>query len=239
LRQLFYRLVSAEIVPNTVSAYKTLSRCTAVARREGRFPDLLDRGRQIHRYTSFTSPSEAREWLQSIYRRPRDEGQDWTIYLGVEKVGQVEQLMAWFGDLGIAVVPLGGYPSQTYVDDIRSDVERQGRTSALIYAGDFDPSGEDIYRDFLKRTDCWDDPQRIALTPQQVRQYRLPPLPGKPGDSRAAGFIERHGRLMQVELDALDPHVLRQLFRDALETFWDMSTHEKSLRREKRERRQI
>jgi hypothetical protein len=39
---------------------------------------------------------------------------------------------------------------------------------------------------------------------------------GKATDSRAAAFKARHGRLVQVELEALAPDDLRQLFEDAL-----------------------
>src|SRR5262249_19393503 len=56
LRQLFYRLVAAEVLPNTTAAYKGLSRHSAAARRRGEFPALLDRGRSIHRDQTFTSP---------------------------------------------------------------------------------------------------------------------------------------------------------------------------------------
>ena len=56
---------------------------------------------------------------------------------------------------------------------------------------------------------------RVALSTDQVRDYRLPVNPGKVTDSRAAGFIERHGSLMQVELDALDPDDLRALYQAA------------------------
>jgi hypothetical protein len=111
LRQLFYRLVSAQVLPNTTNAYKGLSRYTARARRETGFPDLIDRNRSIHRYGTFESPEEALEYIREVYRRPRDEGQEWTIYVGVEKSGIVEQLMSWFGELGIYVVALGGYSS--------------------------------------------------------------------------------------------------------------------------------
>lgn len=96
----------------------------------------------------------------------------------------------------------------------------------LLYAGDFDPSGEDIDRDFTERTDCWDQVIRVALTADQVTSYGLPPMPGKASDSRAAGFIERHGELVQVELDALDPDDLRALFQAALGQFWDTSAYE-------------
>ncbi len=53
LRQLFYRLVAAGLIPNTPAAYKTLSTKTARARRQGAFPDLIDRTRRIHRDPRF------------------------------------------------------------------------------------------------------------------------------------------------------------------------------------------
>jgi hypothetical protein len=236
LRQLFYRLVAAQLLPNTTNAYKSLSKYTAEARRAGTFPALMDRGRTIHRYHTFTNPTEARRWLQSIYRRDRTEGQIVSVYLGVEKAGIVEQLREWFGDLGVPVLALGGYGSQTYVDDVIADVRATGRPAVLLYAGDHDPSGEDIDRDFTARTDCWDEVRRVALTAAQVEEYALPPQPGKELDSRARGFVERHGRLVQVELDALPPEVLRTLYAEAIAAFWNGAAHEQAVEREAAER---
>lgn len=232
LRQLFYRLVAGEILPNTRSAYSQLSAKTAEARRAGRFPSLIDRTRTIHRHTSFDSPVEARQWLSSIYRRDRTEGQPWSIYLGVEKAGIIEQLQHWFGDLGVPVLALGGYSSQSYVDEIVSDVEAQERPAVLIYAGDFDASGEDIQRDFVDRAGCFNRVLRVALSADQVEEHRLPAQAGKATDSRARRFVERHGRLVQVELDSLPPEVLRDLFDSALAGLWDMSTYQAVLEQE-------
>ena len=239
LRQLFYRLVAAELLPNTTNAYKALSRYTAKARRAGTFPALMDRGRTIHRYTSFDGAAEARQWLASIYLRDRTEGQSVIVYLGVEKAGIVAQLQEWFGDLGVPVLALGGYGSQTYVDNVVEDVEATGRPAVLLYAGDHDPSGEDIDRDFVARTHCWDEVRRVALTAEQVEQYALPPQPGKETDSRARRFVERHGHLVQVELDALPPPVLRDLFTDAIAEFWDTSAHQAALDREHTDRQTL
>ena len=236
LRQLFYRLVAVELLPNTRVAYSTLSKVTAEARRRRAFPALIDRTRLVHRYTTFDSPDEAKEWLCQIYRRDRTEDQNVSIYLGVEKAGIVEQLKSWFGDYGIPILALGGYSSQTYIDDVIEDVERQGRPAVLIYAGDFDPSGEDIDRDFLARTDVFREVVRVALNADQVHQYNLPEQMGKTTDSRARGFVERHGRLVQVELDALPPDILRELFQEAIDAHWDTSAFKRALRREKNER---
>ena len=70
-----------------------------LASHNGLFPPLLDRVRSIDRYTSFTSPDDALEWLAQIYLRARTENQDVSVYLGVEKAGIVEQLRALSGEL--------------------------------------------------------------------------------------------------------------------------------------------
>lgn len=240
LRQLFYRLVAAEVLPNTQVAYRHLSRFSAEARRAGQFPDLIDRGRRIHREVTFSGVEAARSFLYDIYRRDRTENQDVSIYLGVEKAGIVEQLQMWFGDdLGIPVLSLGGYSSQSYVDAVVRDVARQDREAVLVYAGDFDASGEDIDRDFLQRTDCFDKVVRVALSASQVDEYQLPPQPGKAMDPRAKAFTERHGLLVQVELDALPPDDLRRLYQAAINEFWDTSQYEAVLVHEDSERAEL
>lgn len=237
LRQLYYRLVSEQLFPNVLSSYKGLSAKTAQARRDGWFPSLIDPGRLIQRYRSFPGPEDARAWLKRIYLRDRTEGQDYCVYLGVEKAGMVAQLQSWFGyDLGIPILALGGYSSQSYVEQIQKDVAADGREAVLIYAGDLDPSGEDIDRDFELRTGCWDRVRRVALLPEHVEEYDLPPLPGKITDSRAQGFIDRHGSLFQIELDALPPEVMRELFQDEINQWWDDQAHADLIERETLER---
>ncbi|MPZ18113.1 MAG: hypothetical protein GEV06_09405 [Luteitalea sp.] len=96
--------------------------------------------------------------------------------------------------------------------------------------------GEDIDRNFIKQTACWDIVRRVALTRQQIEAYDLPPMPGKSTDTRAKGFIARHGALMQVEVDALPPDVLRALFEAAVAPFVDASQVAAVIARETRER---
>jgi len=159
------------------------------------------------------------------------------LYLGVEKNGLLAQLESWFSDLGIPILALGGYSSQTYCDDVIDDVRSDGREALLIYGGDFDPSGMDIQRDFEERTDfAFAQVERIALTAEQVRIYDLPPQPGKATDTRADRFIAEHGELVQVELDALPPDVLRGLYQDAIDRHWDSSKYEDVIEQEAAER---
>ena len=139
-------------------------------------------------------------------------------------------------DLGIPILPLGGYSGQCFVDDVTEHVEAAKRPAVLLYAGDFDASGEDIDRDFIARTGCWDKIVRVALTRDQVVHYGLTVSVGKAQDSRAAAFTKRHGSNVQVELDALPPEHLRALFAEALDGYWDTSAFEAVLAEEGEER---
>lgn len=235
LRQLFYRLVAAGWLSNVHTAYSRLSSVTAKLRRKGEFPRLADNTRTIHQYSTWTSPRDGAEWLADVYRLDRTAGQVYNVFLGVEKAGIVAQLRHWFGEMGMPVVALGGYSSEGYVADITEHIDRDGRAAVLLYAGDFDPSGEDIVRDIQARTD-FAKVVRVALTAEQVESYGLPEMPGKASDTRSRGFIERHGRLVQVELDALAPSDLRELFEDALADYWDASAYSAVLAAESADR---
>jgi hypothetical protein len=228
-----------ELIPNKQSAYNSLSSRTAQARRDGWFPSLVDRGRKIQRYQTFGNPAEARKWLASIYRLDRTIGQKTSIYIGVEKNGLLNLLVNWFGDFGVSVIALGGYSSQTFCDDIVQDVEKRKRPAVLIYGGDFDPSGMDILRDFKARTDCWARTHRVALNPDQIEEYNLPPLPGKASDSRAAGFVRDHGELIQVELDALPPDVLRDVYMRQFSYYWNPKAYERIMEKEDNDRQTL
>jgi len=245
LRQLFYRLVSAQLIPNTQSKYTYLSSQTAEARRDGTFPDLIDNTREIHggggRFDNSPADAlqEALEDAVEFYSRNHTEGQDVSIFLGVEKRGTVAQLQRWFGDYDFPILALGGYASQSYVRDVVRAVESYDRPAVLLYAGDHDPSGWDIPRDFVERTNCWKEVKRVALTPEQVAQYELPEAFGKEKDTRKTGFVRRFGKNVQVELDALPPDVLRQLYADAIGKFWDTSKFDAVMAREDEEREEL
>ena len=138
---------------------------------------------------------------------------------------------------GIPTLTLRGYSGQELVTDTQNDIRVANRPSVLLYAGDFDPSGEDIDRDFVQRVGAFDEVIRVALTADQVIDYVLPPQLGKADDPRAADFVARHGELVQVELEALDPDDLHGLYEDALADFWDMSAFEESVTAEQVEGR--
>lgn len=237
LRQLFYRLVSAQILPNTQTAYKTLSDRTTKERRAGNFPQLIDLRRAISRPQSFATAGDAMEMLRAAFRIDHTEGQPYQVYLAIEKAGLTAQLSSWFSyRYAFPILALGGYESESFDREITAAVRHNGRPAVLLYAGDFDPSGEDILRNFVAQTACWSKVIQVALTDEQVATYGLPENPGKTADARAAAFAARHGRLVQVEVDALDPGDLRRLFQDEIDELWDTDAEETMLARESEER---
>ena len=52
-------------------------------------------------------------------------------------------------------------------------------------------------------------------------EYQLPPALGKASDARAAGFVARHGLLVQVEFETLDPTNLHALLAREVDALVD------------------
>jgi len=118
---------------------------------------------------AFDGPDDARQGRADIYRRDRTEGQPRSVYLGVEKNGMIARLETWFGDLGVPILALGGYLSPTYADQVQRDTAHDGRKAVPLYAGDFDASGEDIDRDFVARSGCFDELVRVTFSTGRSR----------------------------------------------------------------------
>jgi hypothetical protein len=169
------------------------------------------------------------------YRRDRTEGQDLTPLIIIEKATLATQMSEWFGEpLGIMIAPLRGYSSVSFDDEIRAALDGK-RRYRVLYVGDFDPSGEDIERHAEDEIAIpfW---ERVAVLPEQIDEYGLPENPGKSTDSRAGAFAARHGRLVQVEVEARDPDDLRALVQQAIDAEWDTSAFQAVIEREDEER---
>jgi hypothetical protein len=227
LRQVFYRLVATSLIPNNESAYKRLSHLTAIGRREGTFPDLSDGTRRIDQGITFDDENEALRWLvDNVYRHDRMWGQENQLWVVVEKNTLLNLARSVADEWGIPVVALRGYDSQTLNDLVGRRMRLSRRHAIVLYLGDFDPSGEDIERSFMERvTDTWTDVElrRVAVTESQIVDLSLPPNPGKASDPRSAGFVARHGRLVQVEVEAINPRTLSEMLTDALTPLIDQS----------------
>lgn len=251
LRQLFYRLVAGGYIENRQNNYKTLSDRTARAREAGEFPELIDMTRHISGVgwsyeDADTYLGDVRDRGHLGFRLNHTLGQNYAVYLGVEKAGLRSQLETWFDDLDVPVLALQGNASHTFCVEVRRHVRRDGRPAVLLYAGDFDPSGIQILEDFVRRSRCWTHVVRVALNEEQVGDMGLLVNPAPEKDSDAAEFIRRyphlieeHGFVPQVEVDAIDPTDLQTLFRDEFDNWWDSSAYDGTMEQQEHDRRRL
>ena len=117
----------------------------------------------------------------------------------------------------VNLVVCRGYPSVTRLREAKeqSHVPPDVRY-IVLYFGDFDPSGEDIFRWINEELRPYNiEVIKVALTREQVEQYNLPPMIPKSTDPRYRRHVERYGEVA-VELDALHPATLREIIRNAI-----------------------
>ena len=235
LRQIFYRLVAAQVIKNLQNAYKSLSACLTQARQEGLVnPErIVDRTRQSLRLSTWANLQDFMDTIQRAYRREKWTSQDYNVEVWCEKDALAGVLEPITNEYEIVLYPCRGYNSYSALYQAARRIATISRPTVILYFGDFDPSGKDMPRDIRDRltghfglTQQFGyslEVREIALTLDQITEYDLPPAMAKRSDSRTAKFIAEYGD-MAVELDALPPDVLQQLVRDSIEQLLDKST---------------
>ncbi|MFF4181523.1 hypothetical protein [Streptomyces sp. NPDC001750] len=82
--------------------------------------------------------------------------------MAAEKDTLRQLLTSWLAEYGIPVLVVRGFASQSYAEVVRRRTTRHGRAT-LLWCGDFDASGADIERGWVRRTaDCWDEVRRCS-----------------------------------------------------------------------------
>ncbi len=238
VRAVYYRAVSAGLVDKTEQAYKLVLRRVLHLRRSEQMPYswIADGVRLIRKPLSYSTADQALDVLAASYRRALWAEQAVTVHLFTEKdaiSGVVFPVTARF-DVPLAV--LRGYCSETFAYSIAEEIAEDGRPAYCYGLGDHDPSGVDAWRDLQAKVTRFapDAPvtfARLAVTEQQIIEYRLPTRLTKRTATRAAGF---HGE--SVEVDALPPNVLRGLVEQAITRHVDRHALDLTWRVEAQER---
>jgi len=146
----------------------------------------------------------------------------------------------------VHVFPTRGYSSYSYVKDIVRWVNSSEKSAVVLYFGDYDPSGCDIERDLAERLKRYGaksfEVKRIALTKEQIVQYKLPP---KPEDIATLEKLKRDPRIKRYgldyacELDSLEPRVLQKVIEDAITLNIDQKLWSETLQRIDKEREEL
>ena len=227
LRQLYYQLVTKNIVPNTERSYKNVGALVSDGRLIGRidWEAIEDRVRVPRVPLEFQSVTHLVESSLRWFRLPRWEGQDNYVELWVEKDALAGVLQPLAEEFHITLMVNRGYSSQSAMyESAQRFIEHGDSNCHLLYLGDHDPSGEDMVRDVRDRLELFGatvDVEKIGLTMDQVEEHEPPPNPAKMSDSRAANYVAQHGD-SSWEVDALPPNVLAELIREKVGNLVDM-----------------
>lgn len=240
LRQLYYQLVSRDVIPNNDKEYAKLS----ILLKKGRMAGIVDwsaiedRGRQPRLPYWVTGVADAMNDMYEQYRLDRQQGQPYYVEIWVEKDALSNVMARVTNEYHVHLMVNKGYSSCSAMHESYKRFKNQvsaGRSPVLLYFGDHDPSGKDMVRDIADRLREFGldslEVRNPALTMQQVRRYRLPENPAKITDPRAAWYIQEYGT-HSWELDALEPPVLIQIVENALLEYIDMPTYNAVLEEE-------
>jgi hypothetical protein len=226
VRQIFYRLVVRGLVQKTEVEYsQTVSRLLTEMRLAGEleWSWIVDNSRRTSVTRTFDNVADALDDSARYYRRSALRESDVYIEIWTEKDALAGILYGAASIYDVPVVSSQGIPSISQLrisfDNIQ-DAADAGKEVFIYQFGDCDPTGCLIPRHIERQISEWCDEEgcdlptieRIALTEEQIEQYRLPTRPTKrQGNPHARDFKGE-----SVELDALPSSVLRDLDRECI-----------------------
>ena len=228
LRQTYYQLVSKHIIENNKNEYQKLSNALVFARQQGiiNWQWIEDRTRQPREVNMWSDLNDFFETVKKAYRRDVWETQDNYIVVWVEKDALSGIFQKITSKYGVTLVVGRGYNSWSLKKELADMFERyEPKEPVVLYFGDFDPSGEDIYRDIEESFRFFQISlktiEKVSLTKEDIEKYNLPPDFAKKSDTRSKKFIAKNGDIA-VELDALPADVLREKIKSSIEKYLNM-----------------
>jgi hypothetical protein len=165
--------------------------------------------------------------------------------LWTEKDAMVGNFQSILQEKNVKIIPNRGFTSWTFLYECMKTLKKwkdKGKNIHVLYYGDFDPSGDNMFDELKSRMSKISlkpninmrldeiDFQRVAVTPEQIKKYNLPVKLDKSTkeklnrDSRTTRFVEKYGSLYAVELDALPaliPYEFKKLVIQSVEHFFD------------------
>jgi hypothetical protein len=232
LRQVYYQHVARGFIPNTEANYKRLGSIINDARLAGliNWNAIQDRTRNLRSNPHWASPGDIIASAAYSYRRDLWANQSYRPEVWIEKDALVGVIAGVCNELDVPYFSCRGYTSQSemWIAAQRLLYVPVGQSPVIYHLGDHDPSGIDMTRDITERLqmflghhhDARMELHRLALNMDQVQHFQPPPNPAKTTDSRFASYIRLYGD-ESWELDALDPPVIVNLIRTAIDAIRD------------------
>jgi hypothetical protein len=218
VRQVFYQATVRGLVEKAETGYAKVQTDLTLMRRDGDLPYdwLADNTRWLRKPRTFDSIEDALNETARLYRKNLWTDADAYVELWLEKDALSGVIYPVTSMFDVPLMVARGYASLSFLYSAAEYINTLDVTTYIYHLGDFDPSGvnagekiEETLRELAPQAEIHF--QRLAVLPEQIKQWNLPTRPTKTSDTRAKSFGN-----ISVELDAIEPNGLRALVQDAL-----------------------
>jgi len=249
VRQVFYRAVVKGYVEKTEQGYGFIQRDLVQMRWDGKLPFewIIDTSRNTRGEQGWNESVE--KFMKGMFKeiphryfRDLLADHEWSIQVWLEKEALAGVVWPMCEEWDVPLYCARGYASLTFLHEAAQSLELKDRPARIFHFGDYDPSGQDaiatVQRDLralAPRTAAHGlEFEIVAVIPEQIAELGLPTRPTKRSDTRAASFGDE-----SVELDAIEPNVLRQMDTDALQSQFTDGAREENSRLQEEAREEI
>jgi hypothetical protein len=222
VRGAFYRAVSAGVYPDTADAhYRQCGRLLLLLRRKGilAYGGIVDSTRRRLKPSSWSGLADFGDSVAHAYRLDLWQRQRDYIEFFVEKDAMAAVIEPATANYDVHLNVIRGCVSETFVWNVAEEWRQIKKPIFAYYLGDHDPSGLMIEADLQSRLRefapeaqlCW---QRIAIDPEDFADLSNLGFAIK-GNRASRVWQTKHREYLTrfgdrcVEVDALDPHVIR------------------------------
>jgi hypothetical protein len=241
VRGVFYQASVRGLVEKAEFGYRKAQTDLTLMRKAGELPYnwIADNTRWQRKPRTFDSVEEALQDTAKLYRKNlwRDANSYVEIWLEKDALTGVIYPVTSMFDVPLMVAR--GYASLSFLHSAAEYISTLTVPAYIYHLGDYDPSGvnagEKIEETLSELApDAEIIFERLAVTPDQIRDWNLPTRPTKKSDTRSKNF-----GAISVELDAIDPNRLRRLVQKAIERHLPKRQYEVLKAAEESERRII
>ena len=220
VRQVFYQATVHGLVEKAETGYSKVQTDLTLMRRDGvlRYDWLADNTRWQRKPRTFDSVEDALKETAAFYRKNLWRDADSYVEIWMEKDALAGVIYPITSMYDVPLMVARGYASLSFLYNAAEYINQLDVPAYIYHLGDYDPPGvnagekiEETLRELAPNAEIYFE--RIAVTPEQIEAWNLPTRPTKKTDTRAKSF----GSELSVELDAIDPNVLRSLVQDAIE----------------------
>jgi hypothetical protein len=219
VRQVFYQATVRGIIEKTGAGYTKVQTDLVLMRRDGTLPYgwIADNTRWQRRPTTYDGIEEALNETARLYRKSLWNDADAYVEIWLEKDALSGVVYPITSKYDVPLMVARGYASLSFLHSAAEYINELDVPAYIYHLGDYDPSGvnagekiEETLRELAPDAEIHFE--RLAVSPEQIDQWRLPSRPTKSSDTRSRNFGD-----VSVELDAIPPDYLREMVEIAIQ----------------------